>query len=82
MPEELRDKRQKSIEHIQRLLNDCRKCVSWDNGRSEYKLPQWLENVPEEMIQYTSLANLFKIEKNLERYLLIHEAMDDDLADS
>lgn len=81
LPEELRGKRQKSYEHIQHLLNECRECKSWDDDRSEYKLPQWLENVPEEMIQYTSLSNLLKIEKNLERYLLIHEAIDDDLAD-
>jgi len=81
LSEELRRKRKKSYEHIQHLLNECRECKSWDDDKSEYKLPQWMENVPEEMIQYTSLSNLLKIEKNLEKYLLIHKAMDDDLAD-
>jgi hypothetical protein len=81
LPDELREKRQKALDNIQHLLMECRHCESWDEDRSESKLPQWLENVPEEMIKYTSLANLLKIEKNLVRYLSIHEAMDDDLAD-
>lgn len=78
LPEEIREKRRKSYEHIQHLLSKCRKCKSWYE-KSEDKLPQWLENIPESMMQYTSISNLFKIEKSLERYLLIHEEMDVDL---
>lgn len=81
LPDELREKRQKAFHHIQYLLTECRQCESWDEDRSESKLPQWLENIPEEMIRYTSLSNLLRIGKNLARYLSIHEAMDDDLAD-
>ena len=81
LPEELIEKRRKTFNQIQHLLRKCRTCESWDEDRSEYKLPQWLENVPEEMIKFTSLSKLFKIEKNLTRYLLIHQEMDDDLAD-
>lgn len=82
LPEDLLRKRIKSYEHIQYLLNKCRECKSWDDHKSEYKLPQWLENVPEEMLKSTSVSNLIKIEKNLGRYLAIHEEMDVDLVNS
>jgi len=54
---------------------ECRSCKSWNN-RSEYKLPQWLDNVPEKMIPYTSLPNLLRITANLRRYLDVHQERD------
>lgn len=80
LPEEFRKKRQCTIERIQHLLIQCRACKSW-NDRSEYKLSQWIENVPEIMIPCMSLSNLLRIEKNLERYLSIHEERNNDRAD-
>ena len=75
LPEEFRQKRQCSIEMIQHLLAECRECKSWDD-RSEYKLSQWIEYLPEHMIPYTSLSKLLRIEESLMRYLSIHREMD------
>jgi len=74
-PEDLRAKREDLVMDIQLLLGRCRKCVSWDD-RSEYKLSQWIEFIPENMIPYTSLSNLLRIKKSLKRYLSIHKEMD------
>ncbi|GEM_PF-4350944 len=79
LPEEVRKKHQCTIERIQHLLVQCRECKSW-NDRSEDKLSQWIENVPETMIPCMSLSSLLRIEKNLERYLSIHEERDNDRA--
>ena len=81
IPEELRVKREAACAHIQEMLHECRECESWDDVRSECKLPQWMENVPEHMLPFTSLARLLRIEESIGRYLLIHEEMDDDLGD-
>lgn len=72
LPEEFRSKREDMVKRIQKLLEQCRQCISW-NDSSESKLPQWMEYVPEGMIPYTSLSNLIKIESNLHRYLSIHK---------
>ena len=77
LPEEFRGKREDMVRRIQNLLEQCRQCRSWDD-RSESKLPQWMEYVPEGMIPHTSLSNLIKIESNLHRYLSIHRKMDDN----
>jgi len=76
LPEEFRSKREDMVKRILNLLEQCRQCISWDD-RSEEKLPQWIEYVPEHMIPYTTLSNLLKIEENLNRYLSIHKEMDD-----
>ena len=55
-------------------MAECRKSSAWDD-RSEYKLPQWLEHVQEEMIPYTSLPNLMTINENLREYLKRHIQM-------
>jgi hypothetical protein len=80
LPEEFRGKREDMVRRIQNLLEQCRQCKSWDD-RSELKLPQWMEDVPEGMIPYTSLSNLMKIESSLHRYRSIHRKMDDDEMD-
>ena len=54
-----------------------RNCKSWDD-RSEYKLPSWLDQVPEEMIPYTSLPNLLRITDSLKGYLDVHRKMGKD----
>jgi predicted nucleic acid-binding protein len=78
LPAEFRRKREDMVKEIQNLLEQCRQCLSWDD-RSEYKLSQWLEHVPEHMIPYTSLSNLMMIEANLHGYLSIHREMDNNV---
>lgn len=75
IPDGIRRRREELIALAQRLLVECRACKSW-RERSEYKLPQWLDQVPEEMIPYTSLPNLLSITRELQRYLDIHQAED------
>jgi len=75
IPDAIRKRREELVALAERLLAECRACKSW-RERSEYKLPQWLDQVPEEMIPYTSLPNLLSITGNLQRYLDIHRAED------
>jgi len=75
LPQELRQRRDEACDHIESMLRDCRQCPSWDD-HSEYKLPQWLEYVPEHMIRYTTLARILRIENSVKRYLQIHSSMD------
>ena len=75
LPEEANRLRQRLGLEVRRLLMDCRSCSSW-NDRSEMKLGQWVEYVPEEMIPYTSLPKLVRIRKSLEEYLELHRKMD------
>lgn len=72
LPSKVRRQREELTATARRLLAECRACKSWCD-RSEYKLPQWLDHVPEEMIPYTSLPNLLRIAADLERYLEIHQ---------
>jgi predicted nucleic acid-binding protein len=76
--EEFLHRRAKACEHIESMLRQCRACNSWDNDRrgGQSELPQWLEYVPENMIRFTTLANILRIEANVERYLQIHREMD------
>lgn len=69
---EIQQERQNLSEIADQLLIDCRGCKAWDDT-SEEKLPQWIENVREEMIPFTSLANLVRININLKKYLEIHK---------
>ena len=71
LPADVRRRREELVFTAQGLLALCRECKTWDD-RSEYKLPQWLDNVPEEMIPYTSLPNLLRINAEVKRYLGIH----------
>jgi hypothetical protein len=71
LPDEIRSRREILVERIQSLLEQCRRCISW-NDRSELKLSQWIDYVPESMIPYTSLSNLLKIEQSLRQYLSVH----------
>jgi hypothetical protein len=77
LPSNIRQKRTKLIEKATSLLAECRNCKSWDD-RSEYKLPSWLDQVPEEMIPYTSLPNLLRITDSLKGYLDVHRKMGKD----
>ncbi len=74
LPEDVRDQRKELANGISALLQACRDCDSWDD-RSEYKLSGWIEHVPEEMLPYTSLPNLKKIQQSLMQYLTIHQGM-------
>ena len=75
LPDEVQSIRGRLAVKIQRLLILCRNCRSW-NDRSEYKLPQWIEYVDEEMIPYTSLPRMVRIKESLEEYLDIHQKVD------
>ncbi len=77
LPDELRKKRNEGCDHIEEMLLKCRGCQSWDD-KSEDKLSQWLEYVPEHMIRYTTLAHILRIEENIKRYLRIHEVADNE----
>ncbi len=77
LPADVRDQRTELVNGILVLLQACRDCDSWDD-RSEYKLSSWIEHVPEEMLPYTSLPNLLKIQQSLIQYLRIHQDMKAD----
>lgn len=71
LPPEVKQLRATLISEITQLLFRCRACKHWDD-RSEYKLPSWLDHVPEEMIPYTSVPNLLRIRGNIEELLEKH----------
>ena len=79
LPPEVKQRRAELISTAHALLAACRECKSWQE-RSEYKLPQWLDNVDEEMIPYTSIPNLLRIVQSLKRYLAVHKEMDAEMA--
>jgi hypothetical protein len=81
LPPDIRRKREELVSEAQNLLSECRECKSW-RAKSESKLPQWLDNVPEEMIPYTSLPNLLRIKTDLRRYLEIHRKMDTEATET
>jgi hypothetical protein len=72
---EIQELRTSRVDSIRSLLQSCRECKSSDD-RSEYKLSQRLDPVPETMIPYTSLPNLLRIKESLEDYLEVHRTMD------
>jgi hypothetical protein len=74
LPESVRLQRRQLIDAIQSSLSACRSCRSWDS-KSEHKLPQWLDHVPESMIPYTSLPNLMRLEARAASYLRVHREM-------
>lgn len=78
IPEDVRRRREGLVTRALSLLADGRKCQSWDD-KSEYKLSQWIDHVPEEMIPYTSLPNLLRITTDLQRYLEIHLRQDEEM---
>jgi len=71
LPPDIKKKREILIFEILQSLFRCRASTLWDE-RSEYKLPSWLEQVPEYMIPYTSLPNLLRIRDNVIEYLKRH----------
>ncbi len=75
LPNEVQLLRNRLADDIRQILLLCRNCRSWGE-RSEYKLPQWIEHVDEEMIPYTSLPKMVRIKKSLEEYLEVHRRMD------
>jgi hypothetical protein len=75
LPIEIRQKRKALIDSAADLLKKCRTCASWDE-RSECKLSSWIEHVPEEMIPYTSIPNLLRINDQLKQYYRIHADQD------
>ncbi len=72
LPAEVKQKRSELITEIHQLLAQCRACKSWDN-RSEYKLPSWLDHVPESMIPYTAMSNLLRLRKSIMELLCRHQ---------
>ena len=71
LPIEIKKKRKTLIATAIDLLKKCRACASWSD-RSEYKLSSWVENIPEEMIPYTSIPSLLRIIDRLKEYYQIH----------
>ncbi|QDT91734.1 hypothetical protein [Gimesia algae] len=76
LPPDTKQKRADLIFSIQMTLEACRKCKSWGE-RSEYKLPQWLDQIDESMIPYTSLPNLLRLNENVKQNLEVHQCFDD-----
>ena len=74
LPPEITQRRLVLIFDIQLLLSQCRGCEHW-NDRSEYKLPSWLDHVPEEMIPYTSIPNLLRIRESVRELLERHRSL-------
>jgi len=79
LPNDVKQVRTKLAGEIVELLRQCRACSTWDE-RSEYKLPQWVEYVPENMIPYTALPKLVRIKANLEEYLRRHQSLSTEVA--
>lgn len=75
LPDEIQTIRSRLADTIKETLAKCRMCQSWSD-RSEYKLPQWIEFVDEEMIPYTSIPRMVRIKRSLEEYLQVHKQMD------
>lgn len=80
LPEDVSQRRSRLIAAIESHLAACRNCRSW-NDRSEYKLPQWLDYVPENMIPYTSLPNLLRLEASTRAYLIVHREKNGEAAE-
>ena len=78
LPPDVKQRRLELVLTAQALLAACRECKSW-RDRSEYKLPQWLDNVDEDMIPYTTLPNLLRIAHSLKQYLAVHKEMDAEI---
>ncbi len=72
LPADVKTIRAKLAADIGDLLRRCRTCSTW-NDKSEYKLPQWIEHVPENMIPYTSVPKMVRIKRSLDEYLRIHQ---------
>lgn len=71
VPNDVKQVRAKLAAEIAELFRQCRACSTWDE-RSEYKLPQWIEYVPESMVPYTALPKMVRIKAGLKEYLRIH----------
>ncbi|MBD3672751.1 MAG: hypothetical protein HUJ26_04420 [Planctomycetaceae bacterium] len=71
LPPEIIQQRFSLIVEIENLLSQCRHSEHW-NDHSEYKLPSWLDHVPEEMIPYTSIPNLLRIRESIAEFLARH----------
>ena len=56
---------------IKQLLIECREADNFDD-RSESKLIQWMEEVPEEELHNCSLLKLRKIRRSVSDYLYLH----------
>ena len=72
LPSDVAQRRSDLISNIKNVLTKCRKCEHWDD-RSEYKLPSWLDHVPEKMIPYTSIPNLLRILDSVSELLRRHQ---------
>lgn len=77
LPPDVRTQRAGLVSSILNTLARCRASISWDN-RSELKLPSWLDHVPEEMIPYTSIQNLLRLDESVRELLRRHREMDAD----
>lgn len=63
------------LKDIVAIINSCRGCSSFDE-RSESKLIQWLEG-SEDMLHRKSMWDLWRIRREMGRYLVIHNEMAD-----
>jgi hypothetical protein len=61
---------------IQNVLEDCRALSSWDDCRSELKLPSWIGG-DERDLHRRSLWALRRIRRDMWRYYQIHAEMRD-----
>jgi len=62
---EIQQKRKRLISAICNLLAECRESEHW-RSKDEDRLVNYLEDVPEEMIPYTSIPRLLQIHEKLE----------------
>lgn len=77
VPDDVQVLRNQLSTQVMSILAQCRRCPAWSE-RSEYKLPQWIEYVDEQMIPYTSLPKLVRIKNSLERYLDVLTRLDEE----
>jgi hypothetical protein len=78
LPPEIQQKRAKLISGIQSLLSECRESKHWRSKDEDRLQFHYLEEVPEEMIPYTSIPNLLRIHENLESLSLFLRNLPDE----
>ena len=67
------------IAHIKEVLEECRRCESWDD-RSELKLFSYI-GAEEKRLQSYRLKALVEIRNRAYDYLYVHQKMDDEDAE-
>jgi hypothetical protein len=73
LPPEVKQKRRALIADIEDTLTKCRQSRYWGDKDEDLLQNHYLDNVPEEMIPFTSLPNLLRVHQKVDELLEYHE---------